>query len=199
MAPGARLSARRAATPRCGRQTAGGLPTARSLSRGFPRVVRADGTGDREVPLLAPERLRRGRRSTRGSLTGSEIAYKCPSGLCAVRVADGKTRQIEYRSSEERQTSWSPDGSKIAFTCPGAVLAVSFPGRDEPGGVRRTAGTQALGLLRLVPDGTRLLLTGRTKVYSLDVDDGELRELVDMGGETNAVVRARGHRTVARY
>ena len=54
------------------------------------RVVRADGTGDREVLLLAPERLRRGRRSTRGPDRVRD-RVQVPAGLCAVRVADGKT------------------------------------------------------------------------------------------------------------
>ena len=48
------------------------------------------------------------------------------------------------------------------------------------------------------PDGTRLLLTGRTKVYSLDVDDGELRGWWTWVARRTPSAGRAGHRTVAR-
>jgi dipeptidyl aminopeptidase/acylaminoacyl peptidase len=156
------------------------------------RVARADGTGDREVLPAGAAAPATWPTEYAWSPTGSEIAYKCPSGLCAVRVADGKTRQIvQYQSPGGGGTSWSPDGSKIAFTCPGAVLCLVSPGGTNLEGFVGQPGLRLSGCCDWSPDGTRLLLTGRTTVYSLDVDDGELRELVDMGGETNVVIRAR--------
>ena len=154
------------------------------------RIVRADGTGDREVlpanaglPATWPTQYA-------WSPNGSEIAYKCPTGLCAVRVAGGRTRQIvQYQSSGGAGPSWSPDGSKIAFACPGAVLCLVSP---DGTGLEGFAGQTGFGIARCCdwsPDGTRLLLTGRTQVYALDIDDGELRQLVEMGGDT--VISAR--------
>lgn len=154
------------------------------------RIVRADGTGDREVlpanagsPATWPTEYA-------WSPNGSEIAYKCPTGLCAVRLADGRTRQIvQYQSSGGAGPSWSPDGSKIAFRCPGAILCLVSP---DGTGLAGFVGQTGVGIGRCCdwsPDGTRLLLTGRTQVYALDVDDGELRQLVDLGGDT--VISAR--------
>ena len=147
----ARLSARRAATPRCGRLTAAGLPTARSLSRGSLRVVRADGTGDREL-LLAPERLRRGRRSTSPGPDRVRDRVQVPeTGSAQSASPTGRPgRSSSTDRPEEAVNVVVARRIEDRVHVPGRGSVPREPGRDEPGGVRRTAGTQALGLLRLV-------------------------------------------------
>ena len=152
------------------------------------RVVRADGTSDREVlstrasaPATSP--------AYTWSPNGSEIAYPCATGLCAVRVADGTARRVLDVPAPARVAflSWSPDGSKIAFVCPFiAPLCLVKPDGTDPVGF---VGLPGGGFPDWSPDGTRILLSVRTKLYTLDVDDGEVRLLVDMGGELNARAR----------
>ena len=82
------------------------------------RVVRADGTGDREV-LSASSGAPATTSGYTWSPTGAEIAYRCATGLCAVRVSDGTTRRILDVPSRifVASPAWSPDGSRIAFAC----------------------------------------------------------------------------------
>jgi len=154
------------------------------------RVVRADGTSDREVlsrsagaPATNP--------AYAWSPTGSEIAYQCATGLCAVRVADSTTRRILDLTPVPAGSdpAWSPDGSKIAFSCRFGIglCLVNADGTDaaaftsEPGFSVRFPDWS--------PDGSRLLISSRSKVYTLNLDSGEFRSIVDMGGEFLARAR----------
>ncbi len=154
------------------------------------RVVRADGTSDREVlsrsagaPATNP--------AYAWSPSGTEIAYPCATGLCAVRVADGTTRRVVDLASPSRATNptWSPDGPRIAFGCPFiAPLCMVRPDGSDP--ITFTSGQGlSISFPDWSPDGTRILFNNRSKVYTFDVDDGEVRLLVDMGGELNARAR----------
>ena len=152
------------------------------------RVARPDGTGDREVlpasagaPVTSP--------AYAWSPSGTEIAYPCATGLCAVRVADGTTRRVVDLASPARASNptWSPDGSRIAFGCPFiAPLCMVRPDGSDP--VTYTSGLP-ISFPDWSPDGTRILFSSRGKVYTLDVDDGEVRLLVDMGAESSARAR----------
>ena len=154
------------------------------------RVVRPDGTGDREVlpsstgaPVTNP--------AYAWSPNGTEIAYPCATGLCAVRVADGTTRRVVDLASPSRATNptWSPDGSRIAFGCTFiAPLCMVRPDGSDP--ITFTSGQGLfISLPDWSPDGTRILFSSRSQVYTFDVDDGEVRLLVDMGGDLNARAR----------
>ncbi|MEP7225219.1 MAG: hypothetical protein ABI783_09700, partial [Actinomycetota bacterium] len=154
------------------------------------RVVRADGTSDREVlstrasaPATSP--------AYTWSPNGSEIAYPCATGLCAVRAADGTTRRVVDLPSPSRATNptWSPDGSRIAFGCRFiAPLCIVRPDGSDP--ITFTSGPGLLiSFPDWSPDGMRILFGSGSKVYAFDVDDGEVRLLVDMGGEFNARAR----------
>jgi hypothetical protein len=149
------------------------------------RVARSDGSSDREVlPKTAPAPATH--YGFAWSPNGSEIAYQCATGLCAVRVSDGTTRRIlDTRPAPGGiYPAWSPDGTKIAFHCSG-LCVTNADGSDA---IVFTAppGTGLGFFPDWSPDGTRLLLTVRGSVRTLDVDDGELRQLVDLGGDLNA-------------
>jgi dipeptidyl aminopeptidase/acylaminoacyl peptidase len=155
------------------------------------RVARADGSGDRELvspgagnpPVFPPDFA--------WAPSGSEIAYRCRAGLCAVRVADATTRRIfEFQSLGVAGFSWSPDGSRIAFRCPGAVLCLVNPDGTNLVGLGEPGQLATGRCCDWSPDGTRILLTAdRTKVYSVDVDDGEVRLLGEVGGESVSTAR----------
>lgn len=154
------------------------------------RVVRADGTGDREIvpatagaPVTSP--------AYAWSPSGTEISYPCATGLCAARVADGTTRRVVNLEPPARAGNpvWAPDGSRIAFGCTFiAPLCMVRPDGSDP--IALSAGPG----LRIVspdwsPDGTQMLFSSDSTIYTFDVDDGEVRALVDtrLGG----VLRAR--------
>ena len=154
------------------------------------RVVRSDGTGDREVlpastgaPVTNP--------AYAWSPSGSEIAYPCATGLCAVRVADGTTRRVVDLAPPARagNPAWSPDGSRIAFGCIFiAPLCMVRPDGSDPITFTSSPGL-SISSPDWSPDGTRILFNSRSKVYTFDLDDGEVRLLVDMGSELNAPAR----------
>jgi WD40-like Beta Propeller Repeat len=154
------------------------------------RVARPDGTGDREV-LPASAGAPVTSAAYAWSPSGTEIAYPCATGLCAVRVADGTTRRVVDLPSPSRATNptWSPDGSRIAFGCPFiAPLCMVRPDGSDP--ITYTSGQGLLiSFPDWSPDGTRILFSSRSSVYTFDVDDGEVRLLVDMGGESSARAR----------
>ncbi|MGH3077133.1 MAG: TolB family protein [Gaiellaceae bacterium] len=150
------------------------------------RVMRADGTGDREVLGVgggnSPMHY-----SFAWSPTGAEIAYQCSAGLCAVRVADGTTRQvlkIALGTAESINPAWSPDGTRIAFQCRVQFRVTLCMVRSD--------GTEAVafvlptgipsGFPDWSPDGSRILVSGGTRAAALDVDGDEARVLVDLGG-----------------
>lgn len=149
------------------------------------RVVRPDGSGDREVlsardsPILYP--------AFAWSPTGSEIAFACSTGLCAVRVADGVTRRlvdVPARTGAARP-SWAPDGSKIAFECTVGsgicIVSLNAPDSIEALTFSAASGSRAR-FPDWSPDGSSLLVTVRTKLYVLNLVQSQARLLVDMGG-----------------
>lgn len=149
------------------------------------RVVRVDGTGDREV-LPAGRGDSAMHNAYAWSPTGAEIAYQCSGGLCAVRVADGTTRRIldlQLSTAETIRPTWSPDGSKIALQCRfdrrQELCMVNADGTDpvvfvsDPGLSERSPDWS--------PDGSRLLFGSTGRLHTLDVDDGEVRQIVDVG------------------
>lgn len=147
------------------------------------RVARADGSSDREL-LPKTAGAPAVHYTFAWSPTGSEIAYQCATGLCAVRVSDGVTRRILDKVGFfdlGSYPSWSPDGKKIAFHC----ISLCIVNADGSDAVAYTppAGTPLGRFPDWSPDGRQLLVTFRGKVQTLDVDDGELRTLVDLGGE----------------
>ncbi|MGH3137518.1 MAG: hypothetical protein ACRDPV_13620 [Gaiellaceae bacterium] len=154
------------------------------------RVVRADGSGDREiVPATAAAPATN--PAYAWSPSGTEIAYPCATGLCATRVADGTTRRVVDIEPPARAGNpiWSPDGSRIAFTCSLiAPLCMVRPDGSDPIAVGSGSG------LRLFspdwsPDGTQMLFSSGSTIYAFDIDDGEVRALVDTRLEGN--LRAR--------
>jgi hypothetical protein len=146
------------------------------------RVVRADGTGDRE--LLPAGRGDSAMHDAYAWSPAGEIAYQCSAGLCAVRVATGSTRVIFDYSlvpQEAIRPTWSPDGSSLAFTCRyqarSALCTVRADGSDAlvyvpPSGASVTFPDWS-------PDGTRILTSGGTVI---DVDDGEVRDVTTLAG-----------------
>jgi hypothetical protein len=150
------------------------------------RVIRADGSDDRQVlsaradaPVLYPDFT--------WSPTGTEIAYACSTGLCAVRVADGVTRRlvdVPARTGSGRP-SWAPDGSKLAFECTLGrgicIVNLNTPGSIEPLTFSADSGSRAQ-FPDWSPDSSRLLVTVRPKLYVVSPGQSQARLLVDMSG-----------------
>ena len=150
------------------------------------RVVRADGSGDREVLAAGAEPLML-HPAFAWSPNGAEIAYACPTGLCVVNVASGTTRRLldVPAGIGSAQPSWAPDGSKLAFQCslgrgicivslntPSSIVSLTF---SADSGSRAQFPDWS-------PDSSRLLVTVRTKLYVVGPGETEARLLVDMGG-----------------
>jgi hypothetical protein len=144
--------------------------------------VRADGTGRLGVSL-APGRLRRPTEYAWSRPSGSRTSV---SGLAQSASPTGRPADRQYHV-RRRRTSWSLTDRRSRLRAQARLCAREPDGTNLEASSDSDSGSR---VARLVSRRTSLL-TGRTVVYSLDVDDGELRELVDMGGETNVVIRAR--------
>lgn len=151
-----------------------------------PRIVNADGTGDRPFPAAPPFQ-------PVFSPDGSKLAYVdfTPTGYpqIFVRNVDGsEVHQLthgEGPGSGRYDPDWSPDGSKIAFTGPG-------PGTDIY--VMNADGTDQRRLLNSVtmsgwdpswsPDGSKIAFTGNIgggnyEIFVIGGDGSGLVNLTD--------------------
>ncbi len=128
------------------------------------RIVRSDGTGDRQLTTL------RATRFPAWSPDGREIAFASQNaGDQEIDVVKPDGTGLRRVVSSGSWPEWSPDGMKIAFLRGNDVYVIR---RDGTGELRLTTDGRSTQPLTWSHDSTRIAVTRRGDIWSVRADGG---------------------------